>query len=229
MESRFAVESFFLSAVGAELEPTYRRSQFCGEAGANFVVIWKLLLRANEDEEKRTGCRTDELRLCFLCQCLNRQSVDQGCGFRLTSEIVDWQGHASGKRARSPVTKVRRIVSSPAIKSLFSSRSTSTRPSRSLRETRRRQQVVKRHCLCDNLVSGIVSPRLLKSFAWPMLVLYRLIAGFLELADFSLILKQKEHGGGRPGDCQVDLCDHETHPSKPPCRAQRFPGRWMDS
>ena len=40
---------------------------------------------------------------------------------------------------------------------------------------------------------------------------------------------KKGHGGGRPGSCQVDLCDLEAHPSKPTSRAQRFPGCWMDS
>ena len=45
MESRFAVESFFISAVGAGLQLSYGRSQFCGEAAANFVVNWNLLLR----------------------------------------------------------------------------------------------------------------------------------------------------------------------------------------
>ena len=29
----------------------------------------------------------------------------------------------------------------------------------------------------------------------------------------------KGHGGGRPGKCQVDVCDPQAHPSKPPSRA----------
>ena len=48
MESRFAVESFVISAVGAELQLSYGRSQFCGGVAANFVVNWNLLLSGSQ-------------------------------------------------------------------------------------------------------------------------------------------------------------------------------------
>ena len=51
MESRFAVEIFFKSAVGAQLQLLYGRSQFCGEAAANFVVKLNLLLRGSESSK----------------------------------------------------------------------------------------------------------------------------------------------------------------------------------
>ena len=54
--------------------------------------------------------------------------------------------------------------------------------------TRRIQQVVKGHFLCDYLVPGVeVTPRPLESFAWLKFGLNRLIAGYLDLADISLI------------------------------------------
>ena len=59
---------------------------------------------------------------------LNQQDemqVGDSSGFRLRTSVVDWQGRASGKRTRLPVAKVRRIVTSLAFKTLFSSRSTS--------------------------------------------------------------------------------------------------------
>ena len=48
MESRYAVESFFISAVDAELELSYGRSQFCGGVAANIVVNWNLLLSSSQ-------------------------------------------------------------------------------------------------------------------------------------------------------------------------------------
>ena len=101
--------------------------------------------------------------------------VGDSSGFRLRTSVVDWQGRASGKRARSPIT-------------------TRPRTPRNLRVTRRRQQVVKGNFLCDDLVSGVeVTPRPLESFAWLKLDLYRLIAWLSIVAYLSLIGQATEY------------------------------------
>ena len=100
-------------------------------------------------------------------------------------DFVTWQGCASGNKGKIAIYKVRRGVTSLEFKRLLRSR---PRTRGSLRVPRRRQQVVKRHCLCDNHVSGVgtVSPRPLKSFAWPKFGLYRLLAWLSIVAYLSL-------------------------------------------
>ena len=124
------------------------------------------------------------------------EEVDQGRGFRLRTSVVDWQGRASGKRARSPIT-------------------TRPRTSRNQRVTRRRQQVVKGHFLCDDLVSGVeVTPRPLESFAWLKLDLYRLIAWLSILAYLSLIGQATEYLSPQL-EAQSNLVNHAQHTFHP--------------
>ena len=72
-------------------------------------------------KNKKSRCRRDKIRLIFHMSKFKPavfKQVEQGCGFRLRTSVVDWQGRASGKRTRSPVTKVRRIVTSLAFQDL---------------------------------------------------------------------------------------------------------------
>ena len=61
-------------------------------------------------KNKKSRCRRDKIRLIFHMSKFKPavfKQVEQGCGFRLRTSVVDWQGRASRKRTRSPVTTSR--------------------------------------------------------------------------------------------------------------------------
>ena len=149
--------------------------------------------QANEDEEKEDWIQKRQDSLIFRLSKFEPavcEQVDQGRGFRLrtSTDVVRLARPRLREEDKFASYKGEADSNHTGISRLCSVQDQPVRPSRSLRVSRQRRQVVKSHCACEYLVSGVeATPRPLECFAWLKFGLYRLIAGYLDLADFSLI------------------------------------------